>query len=80
MPVQTAKDVHAKAQQALSSSGVYALRELTVSPDGETLVITGFVSSYYHKQLAQEIVRHALGCTEEAEEIDVEVINAIKVL
>jgi len=77
MPVQTAKDVHAKAQQALSSSGVYALRELTVKPDGETLVITGRVSSYYHKQLAQEIVRHAVECIQEAE---VEVVNAIKVL
>lgn len=74
MPVDTAKDVQLKAQQALSSCPVYALRELLVECDGETLVITGQVASFYHKQLAQEIVRQAV------DEVDVEVINAIKVL
>ncbi len=77
MPVVTAKDVQSKAQQALSSSPVYALRELLVECDGETLVITGQVTSFYHKQLAQEIVRHAI---ERIEEADVEVVNVINVL
>lgn len=77
MPVLPAKDVQSKAQQALSSSPVYALRELTVERDGETLVITGQVTSYYHKQLAQELVRQAV---EQMEEVDVDVINSIKVL
>lgn len=77
MPVSTAKDVQAKAQQALSSSQVYALRELAVERDGQTLVITGEVTSFYHKQLAQEIVRHAI---EDVEDIEVDVVNAIKVL
>ena len=76
MPVLSAKDVQAKAQQPLSSSGVYALRELVVEHDGETLVITGHVTSWYHKQLAQEIVRHAL---EHVGEVDVEVTNSIDV-
>jgi hypothetical protein len=76
MPVLSAKDVQAKAQQALSLSPVYALRELVVEHDGETLVITGRVTSWYHKQLAQEIVRHAL---EQLGEVDVEVSNAIDV-
>jgi hypothetical protein len=76
MPVLSAKDVQAKAQQALSSCPVYALRELVVERDGETLVITGHVTSWYHKQLAQEIVRHVL---EEVGEVDVEVSNAIDV-
>ena len=41
------------------------------SRDGETLVLVGQVSSFYHKQLAQEIVRqHAEG---------VEVVNSIHV-
>jgi len=79
MPVLTAKDVQSKAQQALSSSRVFELRELLVDCDGETLVISGQVASFYHKQLAQEIVRHAIDAVEE-EEVDVEVFNAINVL
>jgi hypothetical protein len=72
MPVLTAKDVLAKAQQALSESTVYALREVVIHSDGETLVLVGQVSSFYHKQLAQELVRqHAEG---------VEVVNTIHVL
>lgn len=77
MPVVTAKDVQSKAQHALATSTVYALRELVVECDGETLAITGQVASFYHKQLAQEIVRHAV---ERLEEADVEVVNEIKVL
>jgi len=77
MPVDTAKDVQSKAQRALSASPVYALRELLVECDGETLVISGQVTSFYHKQLAQEIVRHAV---ERVEDADVEVVNAIHVL
>jgi hypothetical protein len=77
MPVSTAKDVQAKAQQALSASLVYALRELTIERDGQTLVITGEVCSFYHKQLAQEIVRQAL---EHVDDVEVDVVNAINVL
>lgn len=72
MPVLTAKDVLAKAQQALAESAVYALREVVIHSDGDTLVLVGQVSSFYHKQLAQELVRqHAEG---------VEVVNTIHVL
>jgi hypothetical protein len=77
MPVSTARDVQAKAQQALSSSLVYALRELTVERDGQTLVITGEVTSFYHKQLAQEIVRQAV---EHVDDVELDVVNAINVL
>jgi hypothetical protein len=72
MPVLAAKDVQAKAQQALSESAVYALREVVIHSEGETLVLVGKVSSFYHKQLAQELVRqHAEG---------LEVVNRIHVL
>ena len=71
MPVLTAKDVQPLAQRALSFSPVFALRELQVEEHGETLLISGRVSSFYHKQLAQEVVRHA------AEGI--EVVNSIQV-
>ncbi len=71
MPVLAAKDVQAKVQQALSKSPVYALRELVVESEGETLVISGSVSSFYHKQLAQEMVRHVAA--------HLEVVNTINV-
>lgn len=71
MPVLTAKDVQLRAQKALAASPVFALRELQVEQSGETLVISGWVASFYHKQLAQEVVRHA------AE--GVEVVNSIQV-
>ena len=46
-----------KAQDALRRSPVYALREISVTHAGDLLRITGEVKSFYHKQLAQEVVR-----------------------
>lgn len=71
MSVITPKDFQKRAQLALEASPFYALRELYVEHDGDTLLIRGRVSSFYHKQLAQEVVRHA------AE--GVEVVNSIEV-
>ena len=71
MPTLTAKDLEARAKKALAASPVFALRDLQVEQDGDTLLIRGMVSSFYHKQLAQEVVRHA------AE--GVEVVNSIHV-
>jgi hypothetical protein len=71
MQVMTAKDVQPCAQKALVASPVFALRGLQVEQHGETLLICGVVSSFYHKQLAQEVVRQA------AE--GVEVVNSIHV-
>ncbi|MFO0914031.1 MAG: BON domain-containing protein [Pirellulales bacterium] len=48
-----------RAQQALSNSAMWVLRQLKVDQDGKDLVLTGQVSSFYHKQMAQEIVRAA---------------------
>ena len=53
-------------------SRIYDLRRLNVDQDGEAVVLRGRVSSFYHKQLAQELVRNA---TEGAE-----VVNAIRVI
>jgi osmotically-inducible protein OsmY len=66
-------DLQDRAQQALAASPVYALRELRVEHSGDTLVLSGQVSSFYHKQLAQEVVRSI------AEDGAAAVINAIKV-
>jgi hypothetical protein len=60
------------AQSALSESPIFDLRDLTVEEGEEALVLRGRVSSYYHKQMAQEIVRAVSG-----REIDV--INSIAV-
>ena len=65
-------DIQPRAQSALRASPIYALRELRVEQTGEALVISGLVSSFYHKQLAQEVVR--------AVAEGLEVINSIHVL
>jgi len=71
MPVLTAKDVQVKAQQALAESPVYALREIVVECDGDTVVLSGELSSFYHKQMAQELIRQLVE--------GVEVVNNIHV-
>lgn len=70
MPESTA-ELYSVAQQALASSGVYALRELTVEPHDNGLVISGAVPSYYLKQLAQEVVLGVAG--------GVELVNSVHV-
>jgi hypothetical protein len=60
------------AQTALSESPIFDLRDLTVEEGEEALVLRGRVSSYYHKQMAQEVVRAVAG-----REIDV--VNSIAV-
>jgi hypothetical protein len=59
------------ARAALAASPVFALRELDVDMAGERLIISGSVNCFYHKQLAQEVVRNAVG--------GVRVINAVSV-
>ena len=49
-----------RARTALSASPVSALRELDVDMAGERLIISGKVNCFYHKQLAQEVVRSAV--------------------
>ena len=71
MSLLTAKNHQPCAQQALAASPVFALRELQVEQQGGSLLIRGVVSSFYHKQLAQEVVLHAVE--------GVEVVNSIHV-
>ena len=60
-----------RAQAALTNSPVYELRDLQVKQHEGALQISGCVSSFYHKQLAQEVVRSV--CK------GIEVINSIRV-
>jgi hypothetical protein len=68
----SAVGVEPRAQKALADSPVAALRELRVeSIDEGSLLISGSVASFYHKQLAQEVVR--------AVALGLEVINSVTV-
>lgn len=50
-----------RAQSALRNSPLYDLRDLIVEVVEDRLLIRGSVSSYYHKQLAQELLRSVAG-------------------
>jgi hypothetical protein len=50
-----------RAEQTLRQSALPALRKLRVEETDAAVVITGSVSSYYLKQLAQETVMPVLG-------------------
>ncbi len=50
-------DVRPRAQTALAGSPIYELRDLRVDQHEGALLISGAVTSFYHKQLAQEVVR-----------------------
>lgn len=54
-------DVLRRAQAALSSSPIYVLREIIVERSGRSVVLSGCVDSFYHKQQAQELVRSVVG-------------------
>jgi hypothetical protein len=69
MAVTVLDEVQPRAQAALWNSPFYELRELSVESRNDTLLISGYVSSFYHKQLAQEVVRSV--CT------DIKVVNVI---
>jgi len=71
MAVIAVEEVQPRAQAALAKSPFYELRDLQVEERQGALLISGCVSSFYHKQLAQEVVRSV--CT------DTEVINSIRV-
>jgi hypothetical protein len=66
-------NVQPRAQAALENSPITELRDLRVKKCHGALVISGLVSSFYHKQLAQEVV-WAL-----CRDINVELVNQIQV-
>jgi hypothetical protein len=50
-----------QAAHALKNSPHFELRRLQLNGSDGTLVITGKVSCYYHKQLAQETIKALRG-------------------
>ena len=67
----SATEILPRAQTALAGSPIFELRDLQVERRDKALLISGAVSSFYHKQLAQEVVRSV--CK------DIDVVNAISV-
>ena len=57
MAPQILATITPRVRQALADSPVFALRELTVENQNDSIIISGTVGSFYHKQLAQEVVR-----------------------
>jgi hypothetical protein len=49
----------AKVRKVLSESPIWELRQLQVEQKGETVYLHGRVCSFYHKQLAQEVILRA---------------------
>jgi hypothetical protein len=72
-PNSLQQDALLKARAALANSSIYVLRKLQIDRDeDDALVMRGRVDSYYHKQLAQELVKAATDGTK--------VINALQVV
>jgi hypothetical protein len=54
---QSLAELELAARGALTSSPIVALQKLEVCNQGNRLLLSGRVSTFYHKQLAQEVVR-----------------------
>lgn len=50
-------EVQRRAQFTLRNSPIHALRDIQVEREGERLILSGIVTTFYHKQLAQEALR-----------------------
>lgn len=59
------------ARAVLQASSIYVLRRLQVESEGSGLVLRGHVESFYHKQLAQELVRTAVEGVEVSNQLQV---------
>ena len=72
MEQSTVTDIQSRAQTALSTSPVYLLRGIQVEQVHDGLLLSGQVDTYYHKQLAQEVVRAVCDGVQVINSIDVE--------
>jgi hypothetical protein len=54
------QDLAATVKRALGKCPVFAVRQLDVQTQDGALVIVGNVRTYYHKQMAQEVVRSVM--------------------
>jgi len=66
------KNFAARAKAVLGRSRIFDLRALEVGQIDGCVVLRGSVDSFYHKQLAQELVKMHMGGVEVINEIDVD--------
>lgn len=66
-------DIQPRAVTALKNSPIHELRDVAVELRGSQLLLSGGVSSFYHKQLAQEVVWAV------CKNLEVELVNLIEV-
>lgn len=50
--------IESNVRDAFEKSPIHGLRDLEVEQNGTSILISGKVSSFYQKQLAQEVVRN----------------------
>lgn len=70
--VKDMQDTEGRARSALATSPIYLLRFLDVEQAGDALLISGRVDSFYHKQLAQEVVGAVCNKLQIVNEIEVD--------
>jgi len=61
-----------QAKAILESSRIFDLRALEVEQEADCVVLRGSVDSFYHKQLAQELLKTAIDGVEVVNEIHVD--------
>jgi hypothetical protein len=65
-------EVASQAKAILSRSRIFDLRLLHVDQERDCLILRGSVDSFYHKQLAQELLKTSIDGVEVINEIDVD--------
>jgi len=65
-------DVASLAKFVLGQSKIFDIRALDVDQEAEYVVLRGSVDSFYHKQLAQELVKMGIDGVEVVNEIEVD--------
>jgi hypothetical protein len=70
------RDLASQAKAVLGRSRIFDLRCLDVEQESDCVVLRGSVDSFYHKQLAQELVKMNVEGVEVINEIDVDYSRA----
>jgi len=70
------RDLTSQAKAVLGRSRIFDLRCLDVEQESDCVVLRGSVDSFYHKQLAQELVKMNVEGVEVINEIDVDYSRA----
>lgn len=65
-------DIKSTVKDAFKQSPIHGLRDLDIEQDGESILISGKVGSFYQKQLAQEVVRHISPLVQIVNSVEVE--------